>query len=319
MALTEDAPGESIRRISKALHTSKNNAATLVMTEQAFFTSIAQQDAFKELGVGEFEVVATLDGLTCTKCGSHDGEHRPMSEFKPGITAPPYHPNCRCTTVPYFNDEFTTAGKRAARDDEGKTYYVPESTKYAEWKQAFIHENTKVKHYHTPVDNESRHDIIDLSIEEKVALLNYKSFDSYKINEALRNTKNLSELLLEKRQIMNNLDAALLKMPKYEGNLIRTVDFSDWADSEQRVKQFLREYVPGEVITVNQYWSASKDEGYNDNAKINIYINDTKNGRDISHIGLNENEVLYERNSKFYVVLKEFADDAWNIFLMEAD
>lgn len=319
MALTGDAPGESIRRISKALHTSKNNAATLVMTEQAFFTSIAQQDAFKELGVGEFEVVATLDGLTCTTCGSHDGEHRPMSEFKPGITAPPYHPNCRCTTVPYFNDEFTTAGKRAGRDEEGKTYYVPESTKYAEWKQAFVHENTKVNHYHTHVDNESRHDIIDLSIEEKAALLNYKSFDSYKINEALRNTKNLSELPLEKRQIINNLDAALLKMPKYEGNLIRTVDFSDWADSEQRVKQFLREYVPGEVITVNQYWSASKDEGYNDNAKINIYINDTKNGRDISHIGLNENEVLYERNSKFYVVLKEFADDAWYIFLMEAD
>ena len=138
MALTGDAPGESIRRISKALHTSKNNAATLVMTEQAFFTSIAQQDAFKELGVGEFEVIATLDGLTCTKCGSHDGEHRPMSEFKPGITAPPYHPNCRCTTVPYFNDEFTTAGKRAGRDEEGKTYYVPESTKYAEWKKTFV-------------------------------------------------------------------------------------------------------------------------------------------------------------------------------------
>ena len=48
------------------------------------------------------------------------------------------------------------------------------------------------------------------------------------------------------------------------------------------------------------------------------YFN-VSNGRDISHIGLNENEVLYERNSKFYVVLKEFADDAWYIFLMEAD
>lgn len=138
MALTGDAPGESIRRISKALHTSKNNAATLVMTEQAFFTSIAQQDAFKELGVGEFEVVATLDGLTCTKCGSHDGEHRPMSEFKPGITAPPYHPNCRCTTVPYFDDEFDAVGKRAARGADGKTYHVPGDMKYADWKEQYI-------------------------------------------------------------------------------------------------------------------------------------------------------------------------------------
>ncbi len=138
MALTGDTPGESIRRISKALHTSKNNAATLVMTEQAFFTSIAQQDAFKELGVGEFEVVATLDGLTCTKCGSHDSDHRPMSEFKPGITAPPYHPNCRCTTVPYFDDEFDAVGKRAARGADGKTYHVPGDMKYADWKEQYI-------------------------------------------------------------------------------------------------------------------------------------------------------------------------------------
>ena len=138
MALTGDTPGESIRRISKALHTSKNNAATLVMTEQAFFTSIAQQDAFKELGVGEFEVVATLDGLTCTTCGSHDSDHRPMSEFKPGITAPPYHPNCRCTTVPYFDDEFDAVGKRAARGADGKTYHVPGDMKYADWKEQYI-------------------------------------------------------------------------------------------------------------------------------------------------------------------------------------
>lgn len=138
MALTGDAPGESIRRISKALHTSKNNAATLVMTEQAFFTSVAQQDAFKELGVGEFEVVATLDGLTCTTCGSHDSDHRPMSEFKPGITAPPYHPNCRCTTVPYFDDEFDAVGKRAARGADGKTYHVPGDMKYADWKEQYI-------------------------------------------------------------------------------------------------------------------------------------------------------------------------------------
>ena len=138
MALTGDAPGESIRRISKALHTSKNNAATLVMTEQAFFTSVAQQDAFKELGAGEFEVVATLDGLTCTTCGSHDSDHRPMSEFKPGITAPPYHPNCRCTTVPYFDDEFDAVGKRAARGADGKTYHVPGDMKYADWKEQYI-------------------------------------------------------------------------------------------------------------------------------------------------------------------------------------
>ena len=48
----------------------------------------------------------------------------------------------------------------------------------------------------------------------------------------------------------------------------------------------------GTIITIKQYWSTSKTEGYNDLAKIKIYIQNTKNGRDISSIGLNENEVF---------------------------
>ncbi|MBQ9605532.1 MAG: hypothetical protein IJR45_08985 [Firmicutes bacterium] len=28
----------------------------------------------------------------------------PMSDFKSGVTAPPFHPNCRSVTVPYLDD-----------------------------------------------------------------------------------------------------------------------------------------------------------------------------------------------------------------------
>jgi hypothetical protein len=55
-----------------------------------------------------------------------------------GVNAPPFHPNCRCTTIPYFDDEFTEGEERAARNLEtGKTEYV-ESMTYEEWKEKFV-------------------------------------------------------------------------------------------------------------------------------------------------------------------------------------
>ena len=56
-----------------------------------------------------------------------------MKEFEPGVTAPPFHVNCRSTTAPYFDDEFSL-GERAARGEDGKTYYVPSDMTYKEWK-----------------------------------------------------------------------------------------------------------------------------------------------------------------------------------------
>lgn len=130
-------PDGAIKAISKKFNTSKNQAGRLVMTEQAYFHSVAQQEAFKELDVEEFEVVATLDNLTSEICQEMDGKHFPMKDYEPGVTAPPFHPWCRSVTVPYFDDDFDV-GERAARDEDGKTYYVPADMTYPEWKQAMV-------------------------------------------------------------------------------------------------------------------------------------------------------------------------------------
>ena len=114
----------------------KYKAGRLVMTEQAFIASAAQRDAFNDLDVEEYEIVATLDSHTSAICAEMDGKHFPMKEFQPGVTAPPFHPYCRSVTVPYFDDEFSL-GKRAARDVEtGETYYVPDNMTYKEWMQS---------------------------------------------------------------------------------------------------------------------------------------------------------------------------------------
>lgn len=131
-------PDDAIKAISKKFNTSKNKAGRLVMTEQAYFHSVAQQEAFKELDVEEFEVVATLDNLTSEICQEMDGKHFPMKDYEPGVTAPPFHPWCRSVTVPYFDDEWGRSGERAARGEDGKTYYVPSDMTYPEWQKSFV-------------------------------------------------------------------------------------------------------------------------------------------------------------------------------------
>ena len=135
--LTGADPQKAIDSLAKKMRTSKSNAGRLVMTEQAYFSSAAQKDCFNDLDVEEYEIVATLDSHTSDICRSLDGKVFKMSDYKPGVTAPPFHVYCRSTTAPHFKDNFD-AGERAARGADGKTYYVPDDVTYSEWKRAFV-------------------------------------------------------------------------------------------------------------------------------------------------------------------------------------
>lgn len=138
--LTGADPQKAIDSLAKKMGTSKSNAGRLVMTEQAYFSSAAQKDCFNDLDVEEYEIVATLDSHTSDICRSLDGKVFKMSDYKPGVTAPPFHVYCRSTTAPHFKDNFD-AGERAARGADGKTYYVPDDVTYSEWKKAFVDGN----------------------------------------------------------------------------------------------------------------------------------------------------------------------------------
>ncbi len=129
--------GDDYRRAASGLASrmkaSQGAAMRLVMTESAFIASQAQHDCFKNLDVEQYEFIATLDRHTSEICRSMDRKHFKMSDFKPGTTAPPMHPNCRSCTAPYFGDEEDIG--RAARDlDDSKTFHVPGDMSYKEWK-----------------------------------------------------------------------------------------------------------------------------------------------------------------------------------------
>lgn len=180
-------PDEAAKRLAKKMGTKLTSARTLVYTESAAISASAQKDCFSELQIEEFEIVETLDSHTCGICGEMDGRHFPMKDFQIGITAPPFHPRCRGCTCPYFDDEFTN-GKRIARGEDGKEYYVPENMTYTEWKQSFVDEEPsdaedKTADYlirsHTPGQNVTKERKI---VNEAVAAV------PPKVQQALANT-----------------------------------------------------------------------------------------------------------------------------------
>ena len=140
-----EAPLKTAKRIAKETNVELSSAKRLVLTESAAMSNKASMDSYKALGVDEIEFVSALDGRTCDICGAMDGKHFKTSEGVEGINLPPLHPNCRCTTVPYFNDEFTQGEMRAARDENGKTYYVPADMNYEEWKEKYVEKTSNIK------------------------------------------------------------------------------------------------------------------------------------------------------------------------------
>lgn len=143
MCLLGKAPDDAIKAIAKKFEVTRGQAGRLVMTENAYFASAADLKMYKELGVENYEIVATLDSRTSEICRQLDGKVFPISQYQAGATAPPFHCWCRTTTAPYFDDDFGEIGERAARDADGKTYYVPADMSYKQWKNAFVDGNVK--------------------------------------------------------------------------------------------------------------------------------------------------------------------------------
>lgn len=136
--ITGESPQKTIEKVRRAMGSSRAAAGRLVLTEGAAFAAMGRKECYERLGVKQFAFLATLDAKTCGACADMDGQVFDLEDYAIGVTAPPLHPNDRCTTVPYFDDGFSAENMRAARDGDGKTYYVPADMTYPEWKKAFV-------------------------------------------------------------------------------------------------------------------------------------------------------------------------------------
>ncbi|MEY8357063.1 minor capsid protein [Lachnospiraceae bacterium 54-53] len=132
-------PKKAIRNLAQVMDVSRSQAGRLIMTESAAIASSAQKDCFKGLGVEQYEILATLDTRTSEICRDMDGKVFDMKDYEVGVTAPPFHPHCRTTTVPHFDDEFSAVEMRAARDPvTGKSVEVSASMTYKQWHEEFV-------------------------------------------------------------------------------------------------------------------------------------------------------------------------------------
>lgn len=148
-------PQKTINAVANKMNVSKSQAGTLVMTEAAAASSAARKQVFEDLDVERYEIVATLDLRTSEICRDMDGKVFKMPEYQPGETAPPFHPRCRTTTVPWFED-FQGNGKRAASNPEtGKAEYVPENMTYKEWYRIYVEGNPSAELVMKKTKNES--------------------------------------------------------------------------------------------------------------------------------------------------------------------
>ena len=128
-----------IKKISNDFNVAKHRAANLVQTESAFFASLSTKDAFIESGVEKYQILATLDDRTSEICQNMDGKIFLMSQYEPGITAPPFHNYCRTTTIPVIDDDYTEGETRAARDNISNKYFtVPANMTYKTWKNKYF-------------------------------------------------------------------------------------------------------------------------------------------------------------------------------------
>ena len=139
--LRGDSPSKITTAIQKQFGVHRYKAGRLVNTETTYFNAVSTKECYTDLDVEMVEIIETLDSHTCSICGGLDGKVIPISQYEPGVTVPPFHPNCRGTTAPAIDPKY--AGERAARNADGDVYYVPANMKYADWVQTFVNGGSK--------------------------------------------------------------------------------------------------------------------------------------------------------------------------------
>lgn len=310
MCLTGKSPDESIKYLSKKFNTSKAQAGNLIMTENAYFSQLAQKDCFNALDVEKYEIVATLDSHTSEICKEQDGKVYNMKDYQPGLTAPPFHNYCRSTTVPHFDDDFDDEGERAAKGEDGKTYYVSDKMKYDDWYKKYVQnqsnlqneaKNAKIKTHSEKIQelqnilmdmNEARRIHWDLSLTSKEEMLNSSfkdlaySIDLEGIDEKVIDTiiENYKQLGDEYYTTLNHIgifdDEYLLAKPNSGGY----------------------EFTGVKTLTGEIHFNQTMLDDFDD------YVETMKNCSEFGHISKSINP----ENYKYYVPTHEFAHSIFN-------
>ncbi|MCD2256419.1 minor capsid protein [Agrilactobacillus fermenti] len=144
-----------------------------------------------------------------------------------------------------------------------------------------------------------------LTEDEQAAITRYISPDAYVLNDTFRRGL---ELTNTQKKWVNNLDAALNKLPPYKAKkLYRSITLSS-----SQIQEFISQYEIGAQIKFDQYVSSSKGI-YDPDDTVRIILNDSKTGRDISYWNPSESEVLFKRGTIFKVIDRYVSNGKYKI------
>lgn len=99
-------PYEFVKELRKESGNSTYEIRRLLITETARVQTIAtKQHMLENQGPdAEYKYVAKLDSKTTKTCRGLNGKVFKVKDMKPGVNAPPMHPFCRSSVVPYVGD-----------------------------------------------------------------------------------------------------------------------------------------------------------------------------------------------------------------------
>lgn len=203
-------------------------------------------------------------GRVCPLCASRDGQVFAKDSL------PLDHPNGMCVVTAEITKSYREIGEELGAWARGES-------------------NPALDRWLNPVPDR---DTIDLTPDEEYALMDYISSGSYKLNDPLRRGVALTP---EQIKLINNLDSALSKMPIYRGTVYRSL--SDFEIDD--VASFISGHIVGSQKMYKAYLSTGT-EVYDESMPIQ-YVIISKNGRDIRMFNPEESEILFPRNTIFYV------------------
>ncbi|MEK3722300.1 minor capsid protein [Paenibacillus sp. FSL H8-0034] len=142
-----DPSDQMIKAFAERMGVSMRDARRLVMTEAAYFSGQATLDGYRELGVEEYQFMATLDRKTSKMCRFMDLKIFPIEEARAGLNYPPLHAHCRSTTVPHYEGNIA---ERIARGADGKTYTVSGNMNFTEWAEKYAEDANRAPRLKSP-------------------------------------------------------------------------------------------------------------------------------------------------------------------------
>lgn len=351
-----NSPKESARNIQRLFDVSKASASRLVFTETAAVNAKATQDSYEKLGVKQYQILATLDLKTSDICRSMDSKIFDYKDYRIGITAPPFHPNCRSDTVPYFGDEFEKEidqgiGRMARDPKTGKSEPV-ENLTYEDWYKKYVEglpiDSTKSNIPSEPVEPLQKY----TKAETDDALDYYVSGEGMWINNYLREIGEVAQYPLteDDKLFLEQLDQVTKSQTVKEKTLYRSVDVSAiigdisdfdyddlkgayfYGDDSKRAKEVMEKYlknIQGKEIVDKGFMSTTKSrdlalefQGFTGSYKpcvIEFNVPDGIKGidlKDFDVVDLKQEEVLLARGQKF--VIKEMTQEQGQ-FYFKAD